>query len=167
MLEHLKEELEQGRARLAALRERVAEAAEDTADEARDFWHTAQDRLAEVEKHLARAREQLREATDESRLQAHLAAMEAAELWRRLSDTVEQAARQGYREARTDLDFARLKTHLAGMDLKDYLETDGKAQLVRLQKAGKAAETELMSVLKTLRGHMDKVAENFRREGSG
>lgn len=167
MLEHLKDELEQGRERLSALRKRVAEAADEAADEAREFWHTAQQRLAEVEQHLHRAREQLRETGDESRLQAHLATMEAAELWHRLSDSVEKAARQGYQEARADLDYARLKTHLANMDLKDYLETDGKAQLARLQKAGKSAEAELVSLLRTLRGHMDKVAQNFRREGPG
>ena len=61
---------------------------EDLSDETTALWHEVKPKLHELNYSLARAVNSLHTQTDEARLQAHLATLDAADQWNYLSKTV-------------------------------------------------------------------------------
>lgn len=160
-MDDLKTLLDEAAQQLKAVKSQLKQRTEKLEDKAESYWEALDERIDRMADRLKEGAGHLHQQTDEARLQAHLAAMEVGQWWKGASKDLESASQT----ARTEIDHAKLKLHLAKLDAVQYMATDGKAFARKFSQARKEAEAEALEVMKYLKTHAGKVAQNFRREG--
>ena len=125
MNDKLKDTIEKSRHHLAELIDKIEDGIEDIADESAELWDEARPRLHAMKASIVAAEHALQTKTDEARLQAHLAVMDAHDQWSYLSQPVTELARQAKQKSRPTLEHAELQAHLAKMDARDFLNEKG------------------------------------------
>lgn len=122
--------LEGARADLARLRDELKVQVQLGKQEARTLWATLDPKLQHAEQKLDEAAKAVMAGVDVdgARLQAHLGIKELKARWPKvehgLTDMIEDI-RRAAAGARTDLDSARVKAHLAALDADSFAERAG------------------------------------------
>ena len=93
MNDPLKDTIEKSRQHLADLIDKIEDGFESVADESAELWDDAKPRLRAMKASIVAAEEALQTKTEEARLQAHLAVMDAHDQWSHLSQPVIELAR--------------------------------------------------------------------------
>jgi arsenate reductase-like glutaredoxin family protein len=125
MLDLLKTAVEKTQDHLENIVDKIEDEFEDLSEEASELWQDAKPRLRALNDSLASAASSLRTHTDEARLQAHLATMDAHDQWSYLQGTVTALAQQARDKGRSELQYAELQAHLAKMDARDFVNNQG------------------------------------------
>ncbi|WP_101756933.1 hypothetical protein [Oceanicoccus sp. KOV_DT_Chl] len=126
MLEKLKESIDKSQQQLAHVVGKLEDQFEDVSEDVEKLWQQTQPKLHDLKSSLADAAKSLHTQTDEARLQAHLATMDAADQWSYLSETVSELARHAQSKGQHELQHANLQAHLAKMDARDFVNQQGK-----------------------------------------
>jgi DNA repair exonuclease SbcCD ATPase subunit len=126
MLDAIKKNLQQARKSLASLADEIEDGAEDFAEEAQELWGKSKTQIDKFNQRLEEAAEKLHSSADETRLQGHLAAMDAHDQWQHLQHNVAAFAHQLGDKTKPTLDHAQLQAHLAKMDARDFVADSSK-----------------------------------------
>ncbi len=129
MLKKMKNSVQKSQEHLENIVDKLDDEIEDLNEDARELWQEARPKIAELKDSLAKAAQALHTQTDEARLQAHLATMDAADQWHHLSEAMAQLAKHAQSKGQTELQHAQLQAHLAKMDARDF--TKEKSQDIR------------------------------------
>jgi len=157
MLDELKTVLEKSRHRLEDIIDKVEDRSEDLSREAVELWHETKPKLKSLKKTIVAATESLHSQTDEARLQAHLATMDAHDQWSQLSHTVTELAHHAQKKGQTELQTAELKAHLAKMDTRDFMSEKGEQLTRDFQRAKEIAEKASHEAATNLEKSLDTV----------
>jgi len=157
MLDQLKATLEKSHHRLDDIIDKVEDRCEDLSEDVMELWQETKPKLRSLKETLVTATETLHSQTDEARLQAHLATMDAHDQWSYLSHTVTELAHHAQKKGQTELQTAQLQAHLAKMDTRDFMSEKGE-QLSRdfqhtketVEKASHDAAEDLERSLDTI-----------------
>lgn len=125
MIDELKDAIEKSRHRLVYLIDKIEDEVESLADDSVELWQEARPRLQSMKESIAAAEHSLQTKTDEARLQAHLAIMDAHDQWSYLSEPVTELAHHARQKGQTGLQHAGLQAHLAKMEARDFLNEKG------------------------------------------
>ena len=125
MINELKDAIEKSHHRLVYLIDKIEDEVESLADDSVELWHEAKPRLHAMKESMVAAEHSLHAKTDEARLQAHLAIMDAHDQWSCLSEPVTELAQHARQKGQTGLHHAELQAHLAKMEARDFLNEKG------------------------------------------
>jgi len=157
MLDQLKTTLEKSRHRLEDIIDKVEGRTEDLSEDVVELWQETKPKLRTLKETLVTATESLHSQTDEARLQAHLATMDAHDQWSYLSHTVTKLAQHAQKKGQTDLQTAELKAHLAKMDTRDFMSEKGEQLSRDFQRAKETAEQASHDAAKNLERSFDTI----------
>lgn len=150
MSDPFKSNLEKANQFLERIVDQVEDQAEDFAEDSRDLWHRSKLQVQQLKKRLSQAVEHLDEASDEAKLQAHLAAMDAHDHWSELQHNVHVFVQHAEDQSRPVIDHALLQAHLAKMDARDFmaesadtLADDYRQSKQKVEKASLKAAAEI------------------------
>ena len=150
MLEKFKSELEETRVFLEDVVEKIEDQAEDITDDSQALWQKTKAKINEVKVKLAGASKKLHENTDEARLQAHLAVMEAHDQWSVLQHNVTAFNHQLENKTKPIIDHAQIQAHLAKLEATDFMAGPGqelvKQFAVSKEKVEKASLKAIQSI---------------------
>lgn len=152
MLDTLKNAVEKSQDHLEKIVDKIEDEFEDLSEDASELWADTKPRLRTFKDSLASAASALRTHTDEARLQAHLATMDAQDQWSYLQDTVTELARQARDKSRTELQHAELQATLAKMEARDFVNNQGQ-EISREYKVAREAVEQAS----------EKAAQNLER----
>lgn len=125
MMDDLKDTIEKSHKHLVKLMDKIEDEAESLADESAELWREAKPKLQAMKASIATAEHSLQTKTEEARLQAHLAIMDAHDQWSHLSKPVTELANHARQKGKTGLQHAELQAHLAKMDARDFMNEKG------------------------------------------
>jgi exonuclease VII small subunit len=125
MLDQLKFVIEKSRHHLENIVDRIEDQSEDLSEDAMELWQETKPRLRALKESLVTAEQSFQTQTDEARLQAHLAILDAHDQWSYLSQVVSELAHHTQQKGQTELQRAELQAHLAKMDARDFLNEKG------------------------------------------
>ena len=140
MNDPLKDTIEKSRQHLADLIDKIEDGFESIADESAELWDDAKPRLRAMKASIVAAEEALQTKTEEARLQAHLAVMDAHDQWSHLSQPVIELARHAREQGQPKLEHAELRAHLAKMDARDFLNEKGEQISREFRQAKESVE---------------------------
>lgn len=125
MLERIKEYIVEAGEKIEELSERIESKAEDFADDGSELWRDFKPQLSQLNSRLHEAAQRLQSGGEEAHLQAHLAAMDAADQWQALAGQLSAFAHHAGDQSRPLVDRAALQAHLAKMDARDFIAEQG------------------------------------------
>ncbi|MCC7108202.1 MAG: hypothetical protein IT382_02845 [Deltaproteobacteria bacterium] len=134
----LKKTLEEAKGDLAQVRDELRVKLHLAKQDAQDAWKAMEPRIQGVERKLEEVALKVNAAGEEARLQASLGAAELKARWPGLEGALGQLVndvKRGARDVATEVDVARVKTHLAEMDAADAAEQAAKKAQGELKKA--------------------------------
>jgi ABC-type transporter Mla subunit MlaD len=103
----------------------IEERSEDFTEGTREIWQVSKLQLTKLKKRLDEAAQNFHSSSDEARVQAHLAAMDAQDHWQSLKMSIESLAAQAQRKAQPGIDHVALQAHLAKMNARDFMAEKG------------------------------------------
>lgn len=150
----LKKTLEEAKGDLAQVRDELRVKLHLAKQDAQDAWKAMEPKIQTVERKLDEVAKKANAAGDEARLQASLGAAEIKARWpgfeRALGQLVDDVKR-GAKDVATEVDIARVKTHLAEMDAADAAH-----------KAASKAQGELKKASAELGAELEKAAAEIK-----
>lgn len=125
MIDDLKEAIEKSQHRLVHLISEIEDEVESLTEDSVELWDETKPRLQAMKESMVAAEHSLKVKTEEARLQAHLAIMDAHDQWSYLSKPVTELAQHAQQKGKTGLQHAELKAALAKMEARDFLSGEG------------------------------------------
>lgn len=150
----LKKAFEEAKGDLAQVRDELRVKLHLAKQDAQDAWKAMEPKIKTVENRLEELAQKANAAGDEARLQASLGAAEVKARWPGLERALSQVVadvKRGARDVATEVDIARVKTHLAEMDAADAA-----------QQAARKAQGELKKASSELSAEMEKAAAEIK-----
>jgi hypothetical protein len=106
---------------------------------------------------MAAAEHSLQAKTDEARLQAHLAIMDAHDQWSYLSGPVTELAQHARQKGKTGLQHAELQAHLAKMEARDFMNEQGGPIRQEFEHAKEKLEQTSLKAVEELGKNLENV----------
>ena len=161
MLEKLKKSLEKSQESLEEVVDKLDDRLEDVGEDAIELWQQTKPKLQHLKEVLSGAAKTLHTQTDEARLQAHLATMDAADQWSHLSHTVTELAQHTQSKGQSELQHANLQAHLAKMEARDFINTQGEEIRRDYKLAKEKVEQASQHAAESLEKSFQRIGEGF------
>lgn len=159
MLDELKQSLKKTQDHLDTMLEKMEDTAEDWSDEAKELWQDTRKHLQQFKASLVSASESLHTQTDEARLQAHLAAMDASDQWQHLNKVVSDFSHHAANKTTQELQHANLQAHLAAMETRDFIDQKAPQIKREFSNAKEKVESASMDAVKSLEKSLEKMGD--------
>lgn len=159
MLDDLKNSLEKTQEHLDDMLDKLEATAKDWSEEAGELWQDTRRHLHTLKDSLTSASESLHTQTDEARLQAHLAAMDASDQWQHLSEVVSAFSHHATHKTTQELQHANLQAHLATMDTRDFIDAKAPEIKREFNSAKEKVETGSVEAIKALEKSLEKMGD--------
>ncbi len=165
MLDDLKKSLNKAQDRLDDVADKLEDAMEDVSEETLELWHKTKPKLREMKLSLSNAADDLHTQTDEARLRAHLATMDAHDQWQHLSHTLGDLSRHAVERGAYHLQHADLQAHLARMEARDFMASKGPEIRHDFEQARDKVEERSRHAAQELEQSLEKLGDIWARTG--
>lgn len=163
MLEELKSALKSAQVRLDDIVDKIEDTSEEWSEHTAELWQRTKPHLQSMRKSVSQAADSLHTQTDEARLQAHLAAMDAHDRWQHLSKTVSELTQHVARKTTHELQHAELQAHLAAMDARDFANENGPKIRREFNEAKDKVEAASHKAAQELEKSLEKLGDIWAR----
>lgn len=163
MLEELKSALKSAQTHLDDIVDRIEETSEEWSEKTADLWQRTKPRLQSMKTSVSEAADSLHTQSDEARLQAHLAAMDAHDQWQHLSKAIGEFARHTASKTTHELQHAELQAHLAAMDTRDFVNENGPKIRREFAEARDKVESASHTAARELEKSLEKLGDIWAR----
>jgi hypothetical protein len=157
MIDELKDAIEKSHQRLAYLMDKIEDEVESLADDSVELWQEAKPKLQAMQESMAEAEHSLQVKTEEARLQAHLAIMDAHDQWSYLSKPVAELAKHARQKGQTGLQHAELQANLAKMEARDFVNEKRGPISKEFEQAREKLEQTSLKALEELAKSLENV----------
>lgn len=157
MKEQLKVEIDKTLEHIRVLKNVIKDKSRSFPEDTRILWEHSNDKLSKINDKLKEALNKIDGKSDETLLQAHLAAMEAHCTWERTRNAFESFAHKTARQTRTEIDHTSLQAHLAKMEVEDFMETRGKTIVRNFETSRDKVEKATVDAVKELKEYFGKI----------
>ena len=145
------------------IEDKVEDIADDIAEDARELWGDIKQSFSGVKGKLKDAVTALDQVGDETKIQAHLGAMEAQDKLEGMKGTLEDFTQKISNKAHTEIDIAKLRAHLAEMEAEDFMETKGAKITQDFNESGEKVKNATIKAAGDVKDYFDKLLEDISK----
>ncbi len=163
MAEHIRSRLEETKSRLQELQKTLVDLMAEVSRESVEARALIAKSVEGVEGEINHSLETVEHLRDETRLQAHLAVLEAEDRWHKIHEHLQILTRQLREKSQPALDEAALQAHLASLETKEVVQQNRERWARKFGEMSAAVEEASLKAATEIRDHCASLIDSLPR----